>query len=109
VALTITRIYGPVPKGDRFEIVNKVALDNSYPTGGYVLKPSDLGFANAANSDPEFLAEVDSANGWAAVYDYTNQKLKLFSATATTSTEVTNATDVSAAAPRVVAISKYRG
>lgn len=108
MAIAITKIYGPVSVGDRWEICNKVALDNSYPTGGYALKPSDLGFSNAANNDPEFVCEIDAANGWSSVYDYTNQKLKLMSATATTSAEVTNATDVSAAAPRVVAKSKYR-
>lgn len=108
MALTLTKIYGPISVGDRWEICNKVALDNSYPTGGYSLKPSDLGFAVAANSDPEFVCEVDAANGWSCLYDYTNQKLKLMTSTATTSSEVTAATDVSAAAPRVVAKSKYR-
>lgn len=106
MALTITTVAKPYSTGDRWCSVSKVALDSSYPTGGYALTPSQLGFTNAANNDPEMTIEVDSANGWSAVYNYTTQKLQLFSATATTSTEVTAATNVSAATPRVVCYSK---
>ncbi len=106
MALTITTISKPYSLGDRWCSVSKVALDNSYPTGGYALLPSSLGFSNAANNDPEMNIEVDSANGWGAVYNYATQKLQLFTSTGTTSTEVTAATNVSAATPRVVCVSK---
>lgn len=86
--------------------IYKCALDNSYVTGGYSAPPSSFGFSNAANNDPEMSVEVDSANGWGAVYNYATQKIQLFTSTATTSTEVTAASNVSAAAPRVIVISK---
>lgn len=107
MAITLTNISKPYSTGDRFVTVTKVALDNSYPTGGYSLKPTDLGFA--ATTDPEFTVSIDEALGWGAVYDYVNQKLMLYAGTATTSAQVTNTTDVSAVtAMRVVATGKYR-
>lgn len=108
MALTVTTIAKPHTIGDRFRTITQVALDNSYPVGGYPLTPQQLGFAGTV--DPEFTVECDNANGWTCTYDYTNQKLRLWSATATTSVVVTTGTDVSAATTvRIVATGKYKG
>lgn len=107
MAATVTRVAGPFSTGDRYKTVSNVALDNSYPAGGYPLTPAQLGFAST--TDPEFTVECDNANGWTTTYDYTNQKLRLWTSTATTSVVVTAGTDVSAAATvRITASGKYR-
>lgn len=104
MAITITNVSKPYTTGDRWQTVNKIALDNNYPTGGYSVKPGDLGFASTV--DPEFLVEVNDTNGYTAVYDYTNQKLVFYTSAGT---QTTNATDLSAiTAVRVVATGKYR-
>lgn len=72
MSLTLTRILKTVV-GDRYLIVNEVAFDSSYATGGEALLRSDLGFA--ATADPEFHVEVQCKGGRAFEYDYVNQKL----------------------------------
>lgn len=105
MALTNTAVQKPHSIGARWQTIYSVQPDNSYPTGGWSLKPADLGFA--ATTDPEFQVVVQDTQGYSALYDYTNLKLKLYSAAGT---QVTNATDLSALAPfRVVAQGKFSG
>lgn len=91
MAIVVTRISGPYTIGDRFRTLCTVALDNSYVTNGYPLTRAQLGFA--AGTDPEFHVEIDSANGYSAVYDYVNQKLLFYT---TAGVQTANATDLSA-------------
>ena len=106
MAITLTKVYGPTLVGDRWETCYTAALTNSYTTGGDSLKPSDLGFSN---NDPTFTVTLQPiGGGWVPTYDYTAQKLLLFSASATVSSQVTSTTDVSAQTVRVTAKSKYK-
>lgn len=109
MALSITKVGKPFTIGDRWTVINTLQGDSSYPAGGYSCPPSSLGFGKAANSDPEFIVELDSAGGWGAVYNYSTQKVQLFSSTATTQAEVTAGTNVSTPTFRAVATSKYIG
>lgn len=72
----------------------KLAGDNSYPTGGYALAASDFGFSGLVA-----VAPFGHPNGYLPEYDYTNSKLKLrwCAGAGAVASEVTNATDVSAA------------
>lgn len=70
-----------------------VALDSSYPTGGYALSFNQLGFAKAP-----LLVDAEQATGRTYWYDRANQKLVAFS---TAATEVANATNLSAVTVRV--------
>ena len=102
MALTLTKYTGPHNIGSRTETCYIVACDNSYPTGGYALKPSSLGFSNNA---PDLIIEIDNGYGYGWRYDYTNQKLMAY---ASAGTQVTNATDLSAVTDlRVHTSSKY--
>jgi hypothetical protein len=74
MALTITTISKPHKFGDRWRSASKVVCDNSYATGGYSLKPTDLGFA--VTTDDEWHVDISGlGGGLQAEYDYTNQKL----------------------------------
>lgn len=107
MALTITIVSKPYALADRWQTVNKVVLDNAYPTGGYALKATDLGLGNAARTDPELAIEVDNSNGYGATYDFTNEKLLFYTPAGT---QVSNGADLSAVTTlRVKATSKYRG
>lgn len=73
--------------------VVRVTFDNSYPTGGEAVTPSQLGFKNVHNIIPGV-----STNGYVVTYDKANAKLKVFRGGAAVSTpfaEVPNATDLS--------------
>ncbi len=107
MAIATTRVTGPFAMGSRFAVITKCQLDSSYPAGGWPLPATALGFAGSHIGDPEFAVEMDSANGWGAVYNYATQKLLLFTSTGTTSVEVTAGTNCSAAAPRAVATARY--
>jgi hypothetical protein len=72
MSLTITRIL-KTSIGDRFMIVNEVAFDSSYPSGGESLLRTDLGFA--ATADPEFHVLAQPKGGRVFEFDYSGQKL----------------------------------
>lgn len=77
MALTITPVFSHLASlGDRWMNVVKVDLDSSYPSGGYTLKPTDLGFA--ATVDDEFHVEAISKLGYVFWYDHTNQILHAY-------------------------------
>lgn len=104
MAITVTQVSGPHSIGDRWQTVYTVQPDNSYPTGGYSLKNTDLGFSAA--TDDKFQVFVQDAQGYGTRYDYGNQKLLFYTSAGT---QTTNATDLSGLSPlRVVAQGKYR-
>lgn len=105
MALTFTIQEKPTAEGHRWRTVTTVAADNSYPTSGYSMKPSDLGLAATADPD-NFLVQVENTYGYGWRYDYTNQKLVFYT---TAGTQTSNATDLSALTDiRVVAYGKFR-
>lgn len=104
MALTFTIQQKPTAVGHNWRTYYVVAADNSYPTTGYSMKPTDLGFA--ATVDPDFIVQVENTYGYGWRYDYTNQKLLFYT---TAGTQTSNATDLSALADiRVVAYGKFR-
>lgn len=103
-ALTITRVAGPFSTGDRFETVTSVVLSSSYPTGGEVVTPALLGFASTV--DPQFQVQVEGGHGYGPEYDYTNQKIIVYTSAGT---QTTNATDLSAVTLYVRATGRYKG
>jgi hypothetical protein len=80
--------------GDRFWAFVEIALDNSYPTGGYSLAAlaALLGWNSIEHIIPSCLGPNLSAVCNDFSYDQPNQKVKLFAGNA----EVANTTDVSA-------------
>ena len=74
-----------------------ITFDNSYPTGGEALTPADLGLRDILS----VAAEQKGVVSRLCEYDYTTQKLKLFTAL---STEAANASDQSTITVRVLAL-----
>lgn len=106
MAITLTNVQKPTQgPGHHWRTVYTVACDNSYPTGGYTIKNTDLGFASTV--DPEFRVLVFDTYGYGVRYDYVNQKLIFYT---TAGTQTSNATDLSALTlVRIEAIGKFRG
>lgn len=78
---------GKVP-GDRKRIRFNFAADNSYPTGGYAIAPTDIGFA--AQIDYVDIVN-ENVSAWTAVWNRATQKMQLCAFA--TGAEVANATD----------------
>jgi hypothetical protein len=94
MALTATKRVKFVAGSKRIHVYN-VTFDNSYPTGGESLTAGIIGLNWIE-------ALIPAVNGTEfAVYDYTNKKLKLFTADGT---EAGNASDQSAVSVTVFAI-----
>lgn len=109
MALTVART-DTYNVGSRTETITTVTGDNSYPTGGWALTPSQLGFSN--NATDLVVDIIGTGGGFMPEYDYTNQKLKVYwfnypGAAAAAAAEVTNATNLSTSSWKVVARSKY--
>jgi hypothetical protein len=79
MALTFTAVANPYSIGDRWRSIYKIAADNSYPTGGWSMKPTDIGFGNSAQYDPELEIDMNNGAGFGLAYDYTNLKLQVYS------------------------------
>lgn len=104
MAITLTNISKPHVMGDRWRTVYTMACDTSYPTNGYTVKNTDLGFASTV--DPEFLVEIHDSQGYDANYDYVNQKIIFYTSAGT---QTSSATDLSAITLlRIVAYGKFR-
>ena len=88
MALTITRRHGPYVIGDRREVIVDIAFDSSYATGGLALLPSAVGLAEI-----HFVDSGGTTAGGTTPYDYSAQKLLLFTSG---STQASNASDQSA-------------
>lgn len=89
------RISVPNP---RMGIID-VKLDNSYPTGGYALAPSDFGLTAIE------MVLTQAVGGYDYEYDYSTKKLKAYRVNTTGAVlgEVPAATDLSAVTVRVTA------
>ena len=104
MSITLTPVKTFV-EGNQKRVIQTIALDSSYPTGGYALTGSTLG-CDVALHDVTF---NQGTGGYVYNYDYTASKVKLFwsNGTGAVLSEVTNATDVSAVtALRVCAVGK---
>lgn len=73
MALSITSLKRDVSGNKRLH-AGKLTFDNSYPTGGESLTPANIGLHVIEN------ITIISASGLTFEYDYTNQKVKAFSA-----------------------------
>ena len=84
------KIKRQIPGGDdgavTEEVQGKLTFDSSYPTGGELLAPSDLGLDDIDHLNVMLLS------GAFPVWDKTNDKLKVFTAAGA---EVANTTDLS--------------
>lgn len=97
MAITIaSQVQGVSVDGKRV-VKATVTLDNSYPTGGYAVTPAALGLRQVEaihlRSDVQTAAGAGGNTLIADVSNVAAPKLKLYSAA---STELANATDVSA-------------
>lgn len=100
MAVTPTPVLDNVVLGNERMTVTAVALDVSYPTGGYPLTPAQLRLQSVAVAITDIKLDGGSGAATAVWYDTVNQKLKLYTATA----EVANAVDLSADAIQIVAL-----
>jgi hypothetical protein len=78
-------------------VYGTVALDSSYPTNGEPCAQSVLGLGQIDH------IEFTNANGYRPQYDFTNEKIKVYTSAGT---ETTNATDLSAITLRYKAMGK---
>lgn len=104
MAITLTQVSKPHAVGDRWRTIYTAALDSNYATGGYSVKPTDLGFSPAV--DPDFLVELHDSKGYDADYDYTAQKIVIYTSAGTQTTATTDLSAISLL--RIVAYGKYR-
>lgn len=105
MALTITEQADPTTAGekfsigDRFAVIASVLFDNSYPTGGEAILPSDFGL----EAQIDAVVPLSTGGGRILEHDKANSKLKLFTALGT---EAANASDQSTITARVLVIGK---
>jgi hypothetical protein len=82
--------------GDRFRELVEITFDNSYPTGGYLIDSATLcallGWSQIEEVSPHCLGSGLNGTVNNFSYDQANKKILLYNG----STQVTNATDVSA-------------
>lgn len=97
--------------GDLFFRVCDITLDASYPAGGYVITPQQMGFgANGqiVNMD----ADCSKTGGWTVAWDYINGKLQVFDGSGAANAamhEVAAATPLTAVVVRLMAWGKGQG
>ncbi len=72
MAISNTHVHIEVP-GAAKEALAEVTLDNNYPTGGYAFSPALFGF-----SILRFAVPVTTNQGYVAILDQANQKVKIF-------------------------------
>ena len=87
-------------EGNKRVRVRDITLDNSYPTGGYTINPSDAGLRTRIDTaDCELaIAAAGGATSRAVSYNYSTGKLQVYT---TASTEAAAASDQSAFTVRV--------
>jgi len=103
MALTITPVPGTRNSDGRyFSQIVDIALDNSYPTGGYAISPRDVGLGLTIFG-MQIIGGNSAANGRKAMWDTGNNKLMLAqdAGAAGAMAQVPNATDVSTLTFRV--------
>lgn len=101
-AIAVKEVQRKVPGGEK-RTVNQVTFDNSYPTGGEALSVKELGLRRITFAQCTILNGSESAEKRVtnAVYDITNEKLKLIDSA--TGKELANAADASKVVVQVVA------
>lgn len=65
MAVTVTKLGVNFPPGDKFYVTNTLALDASYPAGGYILTPATFGLSGLrriVNIEP---SSLPAAATWA--------------------------------------------
>lgn len=101
MALTIAKVTrSDHVEGNKRVRVRDITLDNSYPTGGYTLNPSDVGLRSRIDTaDCELaLASSGGATARAVSYNYGTGKLQVYT---TGSAEAASTSDQSAYTVRV--------
>lgn len=96
MALTVAQVGSNMVLGNKKATVATVTFDDSYPTGGLALNPSQVGLAFF-----DFIA-VDGAAGYNVVYNYDTGKLMAYGSTA--GTEVAAETSLATVVVRILAI-----
>lgn len=101
-AIAVKSISRKVPGSEKRAIV-QVTFDNSYPTGGEVLTAQEIGLKRITFAQCQILNGSESAEKRVtnAVYDITNEKLKLIDSA--TGKELANTADASKVVVQVVA------
>ncbi len=97
MALTFTEVVRSATRNRRL-VVTDVTLDNSYPTGGEVINPSDVGLTSF---DAVIIPNISNAGTRFLTWDQANSKVKVYTAL---STEAANASDQSTVAFRATFI-----
>lgn len=69
-----------VQGGGKRAVATDVTLVDNYVTGGWAITPGNLGFDKNATLD---VVDVPNVNGYDLQYDYTNKKIKAYSAAGT--------------------------
>lgn len=72
MAVSVTRSRVAVPGASKV-VHGTIAFDSSYPTGGEALSKSTIGLGDRLDS-----IVFEPAGGYVPVYDYTNEKVKMF-------------------------------
>jgi len=97
--------------GDLFFRVVDVLLDGSYPANGYPLTPAQLGFGANGVIFGVF-GTSDKTGLWAAGWDYTNSKLRVWDGSAAANLamhEVAAATVLTGVTVRLLVFGKGQG
>jgi hypothetical protein len=102
-AIGISRVQAPRVPGAEKRTVTRITFDNSYPTGGEVVAPEDLGLQRVVFAQAEVVHGSESAELLVtnADYDVANEKLKLLDAK--TGKELADTKDASKVVVQVVA------
>lgn len=72
MAITFDQNYFRNSAGVQWEILGRLSLDSSYPTGGYPINPIQFGLSQVTS-----FTVNDAQNGYLYDYDAPNQKLKI--------------------------------
>jgi hypothetical protein len=89
--------------GARYMTITQIAVDTSYPTGGWPLTPAQLGLPLGVDSVEAAYAGVSPAGGLNFQYDPVNQKLQAFGGAAAGAAqgEITGAVNLSTQSTRL--------
>jgi hypothetical protein len=75
MAITFAQNYFRNSAGVQWEILGRLSLDNSYPTGGYSIDPLQFGLSQVTN-----FSVTDNVSGYGFDYNATTQKLLIYQA-----------------------------
>jgi len=75
MAISFAQNYFRNSAGVQWEILGRLSLDNSYPTGGYSIDPLQFGLSQVTN-----FSVTDNVSGYGFDYNATTQKLLVYQA-----------------------------